>query len=67
MTQRRPSIGLEVNSWNRPETVIDWDYAQGPFPDRKAVIRANCCGAERSLRKLRRLWDLEAEEAGLCG
>ena len=48
----------------RPETVIHWDHAQGPLADQKADIRADCCGAEQSLRRLRRLCDLEAEEAG---
>ena len=48
----------------RPESVIHWDDIQGPLPDQKEDIRANCCGAERSLPRLRRLWDLEAEEIG---
>ncbi len=50
----------------RPETVIGRGLAQCPLADQKADIRANCCGAERSLRRLRQLCDLEAEAVGRC-
>ena len=36
MTPRRHSTGPSTNGGNRPETVIHWDHAQGPFPDHKA-------------------------------
>ncbi len=64
LTQLGHTRGFESNGCLRPETVIHWDHAQGPLADQKADIRADCCGAERSLRRLRQLWDLEAEEIG---
>ncbi len=64
MTQLGHSRGFESNGCLRPETVIHWDHAQAPLPDQKADNRANCCGALRSLRRLRRPCDLEAEAVG---
>ena len=48
----------------RPETVIGRGLAQRPLPGQKADIRGNCCGAERSLRRPRRLSNPKAEEIG---
>ena len=67
LTQLGHSRGFESNGCLRPETVIHWKHTQGPFPVRKAVIRSNCCGAEQSFRRLRRLCDLKAEAVGRCG
>ena len=51
----------------RPETVIRSELEQCLFTDQKAVIRVRFGGALRSLRRLRRLCDLEAEAVGRCG
>ncbi len=39
MTPSRHSNGRSTNGRNRPSTAVHWDLAQGPFADRKAVVR----------------------------
>ncbi len=58
------AIAMPVKGSLRPKPVIRRGLAQCPLTDQKADIRANCCGAERSLYRLRQLWDLEGEETG---
>ena len=67
LTASRHSTGSSTNGRVRPQTVIDWDHAQRPFPDLKADDRANCGGAQQSLDRLCRLWDLKAEALGRYG
>lgn len=51
---------------NRPQMVFHLGFAQHLVTDQKSDIRVICCGAERSLPKLRRLCDLKAEAVGGC-
>ena len=64
---RSNALAMPAKGNLRPETVIHWDHAEGLLPDQKTDIRADCCGAERSLRRLRQLSDPEAEETALSG
>ena len=47
--------------------VFHLDLAQRLVTDKKSDFRVNCCGAARSLPKLRRLCDLKAEAIDGCG